>query len=535
MFEAGFDALLVALDPVRLMWLVLGASVGLVIGILPGLGGTVGMAILLPFIFGMDPFTGTALLMGMAATVHTGDTFPSILIGVPGSSGSQATIMDGYPLARQGQAGRALSVSFISSMVGGVIGAVTLFALISIARPLILALGSPELFMFAILGLSMVGVLARGSAAAGVTAGLIGMIIGIIGLAPQVGQYRYSFDQLYLFDGIPIAVVALGLFAMPEMVDLIAANRPISKAGEAVGGRMAGLRDALSNKLLILRSSILGTAIGIIPGVGGSVVDWITYGITKQTVRNSENFGKGDIRGVIGPEAANNAKEGGALVPTLLFGIPGSGTTAMLLGGLILLGVQPGPSMVGENLNVTLSIAWSLALGNILGTMGCLTLSRYVAKLSLIPADRLVPFLLVIMTVAAYQATRHWGDIVAFLVIGALGWVMKNVGWPRAPMLIGFVLAPSAERYLHLSMSLYPGFAWLSRPLVIIIGLLAALIVFGAPVAAFVKARTGRKSRVERMLERVGGAESSEDEAPRDRTPSEVAGDQGRGPYDGSN
>lgn len=492
MFEAGYEALLVALDPERLMWLTFGAIVGLVVGILPGLGGTVGMAILLPFIFGMDPFSGIALLMGMAAVVHTGDTFPSVLLGVPGSSGSQATIMDGYPLAQKGEAGRALGAAFIVSMIGGLIGAVTLFLIVGAARPLILALGAPELFMFAMLGLSMVGVLSRGSPAAGFVSGLLGMMIGIIGLAPQVGQYRFVFGALYLYDGVPIAVVALGLFALPEMIDLVAADRAISQTTELRGGRKEGLRDVLNNKLLVVRSAVLGTGLGIIPGVGGSVVDWIAYGITKQSSKNNEGFGYGDIRGVIGPESANNAKEGGALIPTLLFGIPGSGTTAMLLGGLLLMGIQPGPSMVSTNLDATLSIAWSLALANVLGTMGCLLLAKQVAKLSLIPAKVLTPFLIVIMTIAAYQATRNWGDLIAFVVIGTLGWVMKQVGFPRAPMLIGFVLAVSAERYLHLSMSLYE-FGWITRPIVIAVFTLIVIVLFGSSIKELRKKRAGRR------------------------------------------
>ena len=285
------------------------------------------------------------------------------------------------------------------------------------------------------------------------------------------------------------------LEALPEMIDLVAADRSISQTTKLEGRKLAGVTEAFKHRWLVLRSSILGTGLGIIPGVGGSVVDWIVYGVTRQSSRDNERFGEGDIRGVIGPESANNAKEGGALVPTLLFGIPGSGTTAMLLGGLLLMGVQAGPGMVRDNLDITLSIAWSLALANILGTAACLMLSGYVAKLSLIPAKKLVPFLLVIMTVAAYQATRNWGDIIAFLVIGLLGWIMKQVGWPRAPMLIGFVLAPSAERYLHLSMSLY-GYDWLRRPLVIIVAILTFLIIFGSQVFRQRKLKRAQETEV---------------------------------------
>lgn len=501
MLEAGYEAMLIALDPGRLVWLMFGASVGLVVGVLPGLGGTVGMAILLPFVFGMDPYSGIAMLVGMAAVVHTGDTFPSILLGIPGSSGSQATIMDGYPMAQRGEAGRALGAAFFVSMIGGLIGAVVLFSIVAIARPLILALGSPELFMFAVLGLSMVGVLAKGASSAGFVSGLLGMMIGIIGLAPMASQFRFDYGSLYLFDGIPIAVVALGLFALPEMIDLVVADRAISQTTELKGDRMKGIKDVVTkHKGLVLRNSMLGTGLGMVPGVGGSVVDWLAYGITKQTVKDNENFGKGDIRGVIGPESANNAKEGGALIPTLLFGIPGSGTTAMLLGGLLLLGIVPGPAMVSTNLDKTLSIAWSLAIANVIGTMACLALSKQVARLSLIPAKILTPFLLVIMTVAAYQATRNWGDLIAFLVIGVIGWFMKQVGFPRPPMLIGFVLAVSAERYLHLSMSLY-GTAWLTRPIVMVLIAFIVFILFGGTIRDYRKRASAKRSEAAKAAE----------------------------------
>jgi len=294
-FEAAAQALGLILQLDRLGWMVLGCAVGLVVGLLPGLGGTVGMSILLPFIFGMDPYSGVALLIGMAAVIHTGDTFPAVLIGVPGSAGSQATIVDGYPLARQGKAATALSAAFFVSMIGGIFGAVVLFGTLSVARPLVLALGSPELFMLAIFGLSMVGVLSVGSPLAGVISGLAGLLIGTIGGAPGVPVYRYTFDWLYLFDGIPLPVLALGLFAVPEMLDLLAQRGHIAQGAKLAGSRLDGIREALRHKLLILRSAALGSALGIVPGIGGSVVDWIAYGVTKQTARDRDNFGRGDI------------------------------------------------------------------------------------------------------------------------------------------------------------------------------------------------------------------------------------------------
>ena len=477
------EAAAVALDQIftvqYLSWMLLGVAVGMFVGVIPGLGGSVGMSLLLPFVFGMDAYTGLALLMGMAAVIHTSDTFPSVLLGVPGSAGAQATIMDGYPLAQQGQAGRALGASFFVSMIGGLIGAVALLGTILAVRPLVLALGAPELFMLSVLGLSMVGILTQGSPLAGLLSGALGLALGGIGAAPATANYRFTFDTLYLMDGIPLVIIALGVFALPEMIDLLVENRPISQAGVIRGGRLQGVRDGLNNKFLVFRSAVVGNLIGIIPGLGGSVVDWITYGIAKQTLKNTDTFGKGDIRGVIAPEAANNAKEAGTLVPTFLFGIPGSPTSAILLGGLTLLGLQAGPDMVGRNLDVTLSVIWTLAAANVVAAGVCFALTNQVAKISLIPAPKLVPFLLVVMVFASYQASRHWGDILVFLFIGLLSWFMKQLAWPRAPLIIGFVLAKGTERYLFISIERYE-YSWLTRPGVLILAaLVVGLLLFG--------------------------------------------------------
>lgn len=478
MVEAAVEALSIVLDPGRLPFMFLGISVGLLIGLLPGLSGTVGMAILLPFVYGMDPYTGMALLIGMAAVLHIGDTFPAVLLGVPGSSGSQATIMDGYPLAKQGGAGRALGAAFFSSMIGGVIGGIVLFISIPLARPLVLAFGSPELFMLSILGLSMVGILSGNTPLRGILVGMIGLMLGAVGAAPAVAEYRYTFEWIYLFNGLPLAVVALGLFAFPEMIELLAKKESISKTEKLHGGWMQGIKDSIKNKWLVLRSASIGSLIGFVPGLGGSVVDWITYGITKQTTKDNQNFGKGDIRGVIGPESANNAKEGGSLIPTLLFSIPGSGTTAILLGGLSLLGLQAGPRMVEEDISVTLSIVWTLVFASIFGAVLCILLSKYIAKISLIPATKLVPFLLVILMVASYQSSRQFGDILLFIGIGFLGLIMKRLDWPRAPLLIGFVLSEATERYLWISMDRF-GFSWLLHPGVVVLGIIIAAITAG--------------------------------------------------------
>jgi putative tricarboxylic transport membrane protein len=477
--DIAAEALTVVLQPGNLLYLLFGVLIGLCVGLIPGLSGIVGMSVVLPFLFGMDPGHGIAMLLGMIAVIHTADTFPSVLLGVPGTAGSQATIMDGYPMARKGEAARALGAAFTVSLVGGLVGAIFLFGVLPIVRPLILALGSPELFMLTLFGLSMVAALSRGSMLMGLVAGLFGLLLGTIGSAPTAVEMRFVFGISYLWDGIPLAAMVIGLFAIPELIDLLARGSSISSSATLGGGMFSGVRDAFRNKWLATRSALLGAGLGMVPGLGASVVDWISYGVAKQTARDPDSFGKGDVRGVIAPEAANNAKEGGSLVPTLMFGIPGSATTAVLLGGLGLMGVRTGPSMVGADLPITLSIIWTLAVANVVGAGICFLLSGRVAKLSLIPAASLAPFLLVILLVGAYQSSRHWGDILVFVVMGVIGWAMKHARCPRPPLLIGFVLATASERYLSIAMQRYD-LEWLMRPGVMIIALLiVASIYFG--------------------------------------------------------
>lgn len=477
------DAALLALGHVftghHIAFLVVGVLIGLIVGILPGLGGIAGMSILLPFLYGMDPTSALGMLIGMVAVIPTGDTFTSVMMGIPGSSASQATVLDGFPLAKKGEAARALSAAFASSLLGGVIGALVLSVAIVMARPLVLSFSSAELFMLTLFGLSMVAVLSGRSLAKGMAAAGLGLIIGIVGTAPATGEPRMTLGIDYLYDGIPLVVVAMGLFAIPEIIDLLKRGAAISETTGLGGGWGKGLRDVLRHPWLVTRCAGLGCVIGALPGLGGAVVDWIAYSHAVQTSRDRSQFGKGDIRGVIAPESANNACQGGALVPTLLFGVPGSGSMAVFLGGMVLLGIQPGITLVETRLDLTYTIIWSLALANIVGAGLCVLLARYVARLTQIPFVYLAPFMIMITMFAAYQATRSIADLVALIVMGAVGLYMRRFGWPRPALLIGFVLAPGAEGYLYQAVQFYD-WGWIWRPGVLIIaGITAASVVLG--------------------------------------------------------
>lgn len=477
MLDVALAALGQVMSGGHLAFLVLGVSVGLIVGILPGLGGIAGMSILLPFLYGMEPSAALGMLIGMVAVIPTGDTFTSVMMGIPGSSASQATVLDGFPMAKRGEAARALSAAFTSSLMGGVIGALVLSVAIVIARPLVLSFSSAELFMLTLFGLSMVAVLSGRSLTKGIGAAGLGLIIGTVGTAPATGEPRMTFGIDYLYDGVPLVVVAMGLFAIPEIIDLLKRGTAISERTALGGGWGKGVRDVLRHPWLVARCASLGCVIGALPGLGGAVVDWIAYSHVVQTSRDKSQFGKGDVRGVIAPESANNACQGGALIPTLLFGVPGSGSMAVFLGGMVLLGIQPGVTMVETRLDVTYTIIWSLALANVVGAGMCVLLARQVARLTQVPFVLLAPFMVMIAMFAAFQASRSMADLVALIVMGGVGIYMRRFGWPRPALLIGFVLAPGAEGYLYQAVQFYD-WGWVTRPGVLIIALITVLSVF---------------------------------------------------------
>jgi TctA family transporter len=480
------------LQPTVLGYLVLGVMMGLCIGVFPGLGGIAGLSLLLPFMFGMDPILGLALMIGMVAVVPTSDTFASVLMGIPGSSASQATVLDGFPMAKKGQAARALSAAFASSLFGGLIGAAFLTVFILIARPVVLLFKSPELLMVSVFGLSMVGILAGRIALKGVVAAGIGLLVGTIGEGPFNGELRMSsYDYPYLTDGLKLVIVGLGIFAIPEIIALLRQDKAIAERQSLGGGWLEGVKDWWANRWLSARCSIIGVLVGIIPGLGGSVVDWIAYGHAVQTTKDKSNFGKGEVRGIIGPESSNNAKEGGGLVPTLLFGIPGSGSMAIFIGALALLGtgIDVGPSLLENNLDFTYSIVWLLALANVVGTILCIAMSSTIAKLTNIRFALLAPFIFMIISFAAFQSGQNLMDLVALFAIGFLGIMMRRFDWSRPAFLIGFVLSNPVENYANNASQIAgirfrqgweAGMDYLASPIVIILIIITALsIVLG--------------------------------------------------------
>ncbi|MGS4946529.1 tripartite tricarboxylate transporter permease [Meridianimarinicoccus sp. RP-17] len=471
------DTALVALDslfdPMRLAALFAGMLVGGVFGMLPGLGGVAAVSILLPFIYYLDDYSGLAMLLGAVSIVYTSDTITSVLLGAPGSPASAPTAIEGHALAKQGQAARALGVGFLASMVGGLVGSLVLFFAIPIAGPIVLMLSTPELFMLALVGLFFASSMIGKDLAKGLAAAALGVLLGVVGPAQAAADFRFTFGQVYLLDGFSLTIVALGLFGVAEVISMLAAGGGISHQRMEVSHWGAGFRDFWANKWLVLRASLIGVLGGFVPAVGASASTWVAYGHAIRSTKDKSKFGKGEIRGVAASEGANNATVISDLVPTLLFSVPGGPAAAIFLGALFSFGYYPGPRMITQNPDLMFLIVWSVALSSIVGAALCFAVTPMLARLTRIPFAIIAAPLVLIMVIGAYQATSTMGDIFMLFTLGALGWLMKHGGWPRAPALVGFVLSGPMEQYFWLTNQIH-GWTWLTRPGVLVI---ASIIV----------------------------------------------------------
>lgn len=477
-------------------YMVLGVLIGLYMGAVPGLGGIIGLSLLLPFTFGMEPASAFAMLLGMYAVTTTADTLAAVLLGVPGTAASAATVLDGYPLARKGQALRALSAAYIVSAFGGVLGAFVMALMIPVLRPLVLSFGPPEYFVLGLLGLTLVGTLSGRSVTMGLMGVLLGLLISMVGYAPQGSFPRLHFELIYLLEGVPLVPLILGMFAIPEIIDLAVKQAPIAgstDASSSEGQMRQGLRDALTHWWLSVRASLIGVYIGVLPGVGGAIADWVAYGHAVQSAKDKTQFGHGDIRGVIASESANNAMKGGALLPTVAFGIPGAAAMAVLLGAFLIHGLRPGPEMLTTRLDVTFSLIWTLAIANVLGAALMLAWSRQLAKVTFLRSNLIIPFITLFVLMGAWMSGNSIEDWWLLMVGGLIGYVGKRAGMPRPPILLGFILGPILESNLDLSYQVM-GWTWIGRPIVV-----TMLVILAAALGHGVWSTHRRKSRGESL------------------------------------
>ncbi|MFC1893992.1 tripartite tricarboxylate transporter permease [Chloroflexota bacterium] len=477
-----------------------GVVIGLIFGLMPGIGVAAAMAIILPLTFGMDANVALSLLLAVHAVGVTGGSVTAILLGIPGTPLNAATVLDGFPMTKKGQGGRAVGAALCSSGLGGLFGAVILIALIPVAYQTVLAFGSGETLMVSLMGLTFIAVLSRGSTLKGLASGLVGIALGFVGSQAISGVPRFTFGSLYLLEGFTLIPFILGMFALPEVIDLALKGRgTIAEVDKQTVTQTQwsqvwqGAKDVFRHWWLFLRCSAIGTGIGIIPGVGGEVALFVSYGHAKQTSRHPEMYGQGIIEGVIAPESANNSKEGGSMLPTLAFGIPGSVVMAILLGAMVIQGITPGPAMLREHLDLSWTLITCLVVSNILGVALLLPIIGKFANLAFVRGSILVPLILVACSFGAYASHTEFLDIAMTFIWGLLGYAMIKLGYNRVALLLGFILADAVERYAYLAYRAY-GFEFLLQPITLILLIITLFMLFSPQLRRFFNIVRGKKT-----------------------------------------
>lgn len=465
------------------------------VSLVPGIGGMTLMALAIPFTIFWER-EHVALLFGafMGGATFMG-SLSSILLNIPGKASNAATTFDGYPLARQGKAKTAIGAAASASALGSTFGVFVMMAMIPLMREVIVLFGPAEFLALVVWGLTTIAVVTQGSVVKGLCAAGLGMLLSYVGHDPRTAELRFTFGTLYLQDGIPLPPLFLGLFAMTEMLDLATSGRTTvsgeSKAEKLTGSLREGALSVFRHPWLFLRSSVIGTVVGVIPGVGGTVAGFVAYGQAARTAREGrERFGTGDIRGVIAPEAANDAKDAGALIPTFAFGIPGGTGTAMLLTVMTMHGIAPGKVLLTEQLDLVFVLVWSLFLSNwITSLVGVATVGP-AARMTVVHRHFLVPIILVLTTIGAYGYQGRIEDVGLTYATGVLGYTMKKHGWSRVPLVIALMLGGIFERYLGITLRLHElgRIVWWERPIAVGL-LLAALASLVLPYLAATRAR----------------------------------------------
>ncbi|HEY7457604.1 MAG TPA: tripartite tricarboxylate transporter permease [Xanthobacteraceae bacterium] len=474
MWEAAGTALFAFADPYRMSMLIVGLLAGGIIGMMPGLGGIGAVSILLPFALTLDPFSGLAVLLGATGVVYTSDTIAAILFGTPTSASSGPTAIEGFAMAQQGEAGRALGGAFLASMIGGLIGAFVLTLSIPIAGPLVLALGTGELLMLAIVGLAYASGLVGDSPIKGILSAALGLFLGTVGVAPSAPELRFTFGAPYLLDGFALTILALGLFGVAEVIVMLGQGGAIAQQQFKLSGWAQGVRDVARHWRVVASGSLIGVIFGVIPAVGASASTWIAYGQAVSTAKDKSKVGKGDPRGMLAAEGANNATITTDLVPTLLFAVPGGPAAAVVLGALFVYGFYPGPRFVQMNLDLMFLIVWSSALSAVLGAALCFAASPWIARITRVDFALVAAPLIAVILLGSFEAKKSVLDFATLFAFGVLGWLMKRAQWPRAPLLVGFVLTDPIERNFWLAYQLH-GWNWLKSP--IVIGLIVVVAI----------------------------------------------------------
>ncbi len=457
MLEAYGAAIATLFQPINLLVMLVAIVIGLLVGIIPGISGATMLVILLPFVFHMPAEVALILLVSLHAVVYTSGGITSILLNMPGEGSSAATLLDGFPMTQKGEGSRAIGAAVTSSMAGGIVPVILALAMVPAMMPIIMAFGQPEMAILILLGISFLAALTGDSVIKGLISGMVGVLLSFVGYHYVTGVHRFDFNTVFLYDGIALVPLLLGLFGLSEMLYLVSKGETTIARRTAVkiSGVVEGAKDVWRHRWLWFRSTIIGYVVGIIPGIGAGVSTWVAYGQAKQTSKHPERFGTGVVEGVIAPEAADNAKEAGALLTTMALGIPGSAIMALLLAAFLMVGVTPGPGMMVEHLPLALTLLLGIALANIIGGAICFLAAPQLVRVASVHLDFLFPAILMAIAIGVYVVTLSPMNFITLLVFGLLGLAMRKYGYSRPALLLGFILGGLFENYSLLSIKLY--------------------------------------------------------------------------------
>jgi len=444
-------------DPQILLALLGGSLIGMLFGLIPGLGGIQALTICLPFTFGWDPQVAMFLFAGIMGSVTKGGSIPAILINTPGMAPNACTCLDGFPLARRGEAGRAIGLAASSCVLGSLLGVVVLLLLLPVVRLLIFAFGPPEFFWLIMFGIVAIAFVARGNFLKGLVAGGLGILISLIGYSEVFGVRRFTLSSDYLWDGINLVPFFIGIFAIGELLSYTTRGGVISSKAIHVRGLSSvfdGFREIFRYPATFFRGSFIGVVVGLIPGIGGSVANFLSYTAAVQMSKKPETFGKGNPEGIVASESSNDAKDGGALLPTLGFGIPGSPEMAVLLGAFMLHGLQPGPFLLKEHPEIAVSLIAGLVIANLISSGLMIVGADQLAKVTLIPVRYIAPVVVVIGLAGAYAVRGNLWDVLLAIIAGLFGYTLRRHGFPVIPLVMGFILGVLAETAFYQSFKM---------------------------------------------------------------------------------
>ena len=450
----GFN---IALDPMNIFYVFIGVFAGTVIGMLPGLGPISALALMIPMAFTMDPASGLILMSGVYYGAIFGGSTSSVLLNAPGVAGTVATSFDGYPMAKKGLAGKALAIAAYASFIGGTISVLGLMLIAPLLSQVAISFGPAEYFSLMVLGLTAVVSLSDKSLVKGLIAAIFGMMISIMGIDLQTGTERFTFNQIELLDGIDFIVVALGLFALAEVFYMLLRGGTKTQKRNAVGSLKLSKQEIKEIAMPVARSSVVGFFTGVLPGAGATIGSFLGYSMEKRLAKDGDTFGQGNIKGVAAPEAANNAACGGSFVPLLTLGVPGSGTTAILLGALLVMGVTPGPMMLEQRPDVFWGVIASMYIGNIFLLVLNLPLIPYFARLLDVPRPLLLSMILIFCMVGVYGMSFSVFDLFLLLGFGLVGLAMRLYGFPAAPLILALILGSLMEESMRRALQISGG------------------------------------------------------------------------------